>query len=115
MSEEKYEKILWGKIDFLHEKTKRDRNNLNIFADIIVKYQHSLYDFSKSIENIKNKNAQIIEEKDTTEDLTMQNFKYVLQAHITEFKECAKHIKTTLVTPMIKRQISYGKRKIYSI
>ena len=32
----------------------------------------------------------------------MQNFKYVLQAHITEFKECAEHINTTLVTPMIK-------------
>ena len=99
---EEYDEKLWGKIDFLHEKAKRDRVNLNLFADIVVKYQHSLNDFSKSIENIKNISAQIIEEKDTTEYLTVNNFKKVLQSHITEFKECAEQIKETLITPIIK-------------
>ena len=97
-----YEEKLWGKIDFLHEKTLKEHSNLNIFSDIIIKYQHALTDFSKSIDNIKNKNTQLIEEKDSTIDLTVTNFKQVLKSHIAEFKECGEHMKTTIIEPIMK-------------
>lgn len=97
-----YEDKLWGKIDFLHEKTLKEHSNLNIFSDIIIKYQHTLLDFSKSIDNIKNKNAELIEEKNNTIDLTLTNFKQVLKSHIVEFKECGEHMKSTILVPIMQ-------------
>ena len=97
-----YEETLWGKIDFLHEKTLKEHKNLNIFADIIIKFQNSLSEFSKSIENIKNKNYEIVEEKGSTIGLTVDSFKDVLKAHIVEFKECSDHIKSSIMAPIIQ-------------
>ena len=97
-----YEDKLWGKIDFLHEKALKEHSNLNIFSDIITKYQHALSDFSKSIDNIKNKNAELIEEKDSTIDLTIGNFKQVLKSHVAEFKECSDHMKNTILIPIMQ-------------
>ena len=97
-----YEDKLWGKIDFLHEKTLKEHSNLNIFSDIIIKYQHALSDFSKSIDNIKNKNAELIEEKNSTIDLTLTNFKQVLKSHIAEFKECGDHMRNTILVPIMQ-------------
>ena len=97
-----YEDKLWGKIDFLHEKALKEHSNLNIFSDIITKYQHALSDFSKSIDNIKNKNAELIQEKDSTIDLTIGNFKQVLKSHVAEFKECSDHMKNTILIPIMQ-------------
>ena len=100
---EQYEDKLWGKIDFLHEYTIKEHTHLNIFYEIINKYQNALLDFSKSLDNIKNKNALIIEEKESTIDLTVKNFKEVLKSHIAEFRECGEHMKTTIITPIMQR------------
>ena len=97
-----YENKLWGKVDFLHEKTLRENKNLYIFSDIITKFQNALLEFSKSIDNIKNKNHEIIEEKGSTIDLAVNNFKEVLKTHIFEFKECSGHIKSSIVGPIIQ-------------
>ena len=103
---EKYEEKLWGKIDFLHEKTLKEHNNINIFSEIITKYQQTLTEFSKSIDNIKNKDTKIIDENDNlnenTLELTLINFKEVLNSHIEEFKECSEHMKKSIITPIIK-------------
>ena len=102
--EEKYEEKLWGKIDFLHDKTVKDHHSLNIFSDIITKYQQALTEFSKTIDNIKNKNAEIINEneKESTIDLTITNFKQALKSHVEEFNECSNHMKKSIIVPIIK-------------
>ena len=97
-----FETKLWGKVDFLHEKTIRENKNLTIFSDIITKFQNILLEFSKSVNNIKNKNHEIIEEKGSTIDLLVNNFKETLKKHVTEFKECSEHIKTSIVVPFIQ-------------
>ena len=101
---EQYVEKLWGKIDFLHEKTLKEHSNLNIFSEIITKYQQALTDFSKSIDNIKHKNADIVDknEKDNTIDLTITNFKQALKSHVDEFKECSNHMKKSIINPIIK-------------
>ena len=99
---EKYEEKLWGKIDFLHEKTMNEQNKMNIFSDIIIKYQTALINFSKSIENIKALNTEIIQEKDNSISIALQNLKKVINMHITEFKECSIHMKRTIIEPIIK-------------
>ena len=53
----KFEEKLWGKVEFLHEKTLKENKNLNIFTEIITKFQSSLFEFSKSIDNIKYNNS----------------------------------------------------------
>ena len=97
-----YEDKLWGKVDFLHEKTLRENKNLSIFSDIITKFQNSLLEFSKSLDNMKNKNHELIEEKGSTIDLVVNNFKVTLKKHIVEFKECSEHIKSSIVIPFIQ-------------
>ena len=101
---EQYVEKLWGKIDFLHEKTLKEHSNLNIFSEIITKYQQALTDFSKSIDNIKHKNADIVDakEKDNTIDLAITNFKQALKSHVDEFKECSNHMKKSIINPIIK-------------
>ena len=101
---EQYVEKLWGKIDFLHEKTLKEHNSLNIFSEIITKYQQALADFSKSIDNIKYKNADIVDqnEKDNTIDLTLTNLKQAIQSHVDEFKECSNHMKKSIINPIIK-------------
>ena len=99
---EKYEEKLWGKVDFLHEKTINEQNKMNIFSDIIIKYQTALVNFSKSIESIKALNTEIISEKDNSISIALQNLKKVLNMHITEFKECSIHMKRTIIEPIIK-------------
>ena len=101
---EQYVEKLWGKIDFLHEKTLKEHSNLNIFSEIITKYQQTLVDFSKSIDNIKHKNADIVDknEKENTIDLTITNFKQALKSHVDEFKECSNHMKKSIINPIIK-------------
>jgi len=99
---EKYEEKLWGKIDFLHEKTINEQNKMNIFSDIIIKYQTALVNFSKSIENIKTLNTEIISEKDSSINIAFQNLIKVLNMHITEFKDCSTHMKRTIIEPIIK-------------
>ena len=59
---EKYEEKLWGKIEFLHDKTLLDQNKLNIFFEIVIKYHTALSNFLKSIESIKTLNTEIISE-----------------------------------------------------
>ena len=101
---EQYVEKLWGKIDFLHEKTLKEHSNLNIFSEIITKYQQALTDFSKSIDNIKHKNADIVDvkEKGNTIDLAITNFKEALKSHVDEFKECSNHMKKSIINPIIK-------------
>ena len=101
---EQYVEKLWGKIDFLHEKTLKEHSNLNIFSEIITKYQQALTDFSKSIDNIKHKNADIVDakEKNNTIDLAITNFKQALKSHVDEFKECSNHMKKSIINPIIK-------------
>ena len=99
---EKYEEKLWGKVDFLHEKTVTENNKMNIFSDIILKYQQAIISFSKAIENIKTLNTEIISEKENSINKSVEYFKKVINIHINEFKECSNHMKKTIIDPILK-------------
>ena len=110
--EEKYEEQLWGKIDFLHEKSRQQHYGLNIFLEVISKFNIIISDFSKSIENIKNRKSQIFDEKDTTIYKLYRSFKQNLKFHIDEFKECSNHMKLTIIDPMTQTiEEKYTKEK----
>ena len=98
----KYEDDLYGKIEFLHEKSKQNHNSLNILADIMLKFINTISDFSKSLENIKNKNAKIIDNKESSIYKLTQFFQMNLNTQLEEFKECASHLSFTIIGPLIK-------------
>ena len=99
---EKYEEKLYGKIDFLHEKTLLEQNKMNIFTDMLKKYQTALINFAKSLEGIKTLNKEIISEKDNSLSRSLQNFKKAISVQIEEFKECPTHIERTVIDPIIQ-------------
>ena len=111
----KYEDKLYGKIEFLHEKSKRFYNSFNIFSDIINKFINTMSNFSQSITNIKNKNSPIIEDKETTMYNLMHVFKLNLKSHIVEFKECAYHLNRTIEPKAKTYEEKYLKEKIIFI
>ena len=99
---EKYEEKLWGKIDYLHEKSLSEQNKLNIFTDTIIKYHSCLINFYKSIESIKTINTDIISEKGNSLELSLKKLQCTLFAHMNEIKECANSIQTSIIDLLIK-------------
>jgi len=99
---EKYEEKLFGKIDFLHEKSKQTHNSLIIFSNIITKFISIISEFSKSIDNIKNRKFKIINDKNSTMYNLAHSFKLNLKAHIDEFKECAEHLNKIIIGQIIQ-------------
>ena len=98
----KYEDDLYGKIEFLHENSIQNHNRLNIISEIITKFINSIQDFSKSIENIKNRKAKIIDNKESSLYQLIHFFKLNLKAHKEEFKECASHLNLKIIGPLIR-------------
>ena len=100
--EEKYEDCLYGKIEFLHEKSKQNHNSLILISEIVSKFINTISDFSKSLETIKNKNAKIIEDNESSMGKLVHFFQVSINDHIEEFKECAQHLNFTIIWPLIK-------------
>ena len=99
---EKYEEKLWGKIDYLHEKSLSEQNRLNIFTDTIIKYHSCLINFYKSIESIKTINTEIISEKGNSLEVCLKKLQNTLFVHINEIKECTNSIQTSIIDLLIK-------------
>ena len=99
---EKYEEKLWGKIEFLHDKTLLDQNKLNIFFEIVIKYHTALSNFLKSIESIKTLNTEIISENKNSLNSAIKGLQKALIAHINEIKECISHIQISIIDLIIK-------------
>ena len=100
--EKKYENKLYGKVEFLHERTKQNHTSLVNFSEIITKFISAISDFSKTLENLKYRKMKIIEEKDSTIYNLTHFFKLNLKSHIDEFKECAEHLNLIIIEPIIK-------------
>ena len=100
--EGKYEDKLYGKVEFLHERTKQNHLSLTNFSDIITKFINAISDFSKTIEKLNFRKSRIVEEKDTSIYHLTHFFKLNLKSHVDEFQECSQHLNTTIIEPVIK-------------
>ena len=96
-----YEKNLWDKIDYLHERYQREHNHISNFLDMITRFQNACSDFSKSILSILNKNYILSESNTSTIYQSMENFYKTLLIHSESFKETSESIKINTI-PVIK-------------
>ena len=99
---EKFEEKLWGRIDFLHEKYRKDYTRLQNFGEILTKFQNACQDFAKSLNNAINKKYQIIEEKPSTMYNLIQSLMVYYSQHVTEYTETYTIIKTRIIGPVIQ-------------
>ena len=99
---EKFEEKLWGRVDFLHEKYRKDYTRFQNFGDILTRFQNACQDFSKSLNTIINKKYEIIEEKPSTMYNMIKALMTYYSQHVTEYAETYTIIKTNIIEPVIK-------------
>jgi len=98
MSEDLYEKNLWGKIDYLHERYNREYNHISNFLDMMTKFHNACFEFSKTITNVLNKNYILSESNTSTIYKSMENYYKCLSIHATTFKETFESIKINILS-----------------
>jgi len=98
MSEDLYEKNLWGKVDYLHERYNREYNHISNFLDMMTKFHNACFEFSKTISNVLNKNYILSESNTSTIYKSMENYYKCLSIHATTFKETFESIKINILS-----------------
>ena len=99
---EKYEETLWGQVDFLHQKSKRQQTSFNYLMEMLNKFQDSCSDFSKNIQSILNKAHEIIEFHSTTMYDAADKFVKLYETFPKEFKDAQNSIKKQILDPILK-------------
>ena len=102
MEEMKYEKKLWGKVEFLHERYKRKKTIINNFKDIITRFQNSCLDFSNSLQIILDKNYLLLNENNTSIFNTLQKLKEFLSFQSQEYIKLCNNIKINILQSVLK-------------
>ena len=111
---EKYEEKLWGQVDILHLKAKRQQISFNYLMDMLNKFQESCLDFSKNIQSILNKTHEIIEYHSTSMYDSAEKFVQLYETFPKEFKEIQNSIKTQILDPILKpTNEEFNKEKEY--
>ena len=98
MSEDLYEKNLWGKVDYLHERYNREFNHISNFLDMMVKFHNACFEFSKTITNVLNKNYILSESNTSTIYKSMENYYKCLSIHAKAFKDTFESIKINILS-----------------
>ena len=98
----KYEEVLWGKIDLLHERYHKEYIHISHFLEIMTKFQMACFDFSKTLKNILNKKLVIADSDSSTLNKSMENFIKCLSVHSQVFNETNESIKSTIIEPITK-------------
>ena len=99
---QKYEEELWGQIDILHQKSKRQQISFNYLMDMLTKFQEACANFSKAIQGILSKTHEIIEYHSTSMYDSVQKFVICYETFNSQFKEASLNIKKQMVEPVLK-------------
>ncbi len=106
-----YEKNLWGKIEYLHERYNREHIHISNFLDMMTKYQNACFDFSKSITAIINKKYILTENNTSTIYKSMENYYKCLSTHSEAFNEIFESLKLNILTITKSITNSFQKEK----
>ena len=111
----KYEKELWGKVEFLHERYKKKHLYVSNFIDMIIRFQNSCLNFSKSLSAITNKNYQLLEEKNNSIFSTIDILLSFINLQSQEFLELFNNIKLHILEPTTKvlEELNHKEKELY--
>ena len=99
---EKYEENLWGQIENLHLKSKRQQTSFNYVMEMFRSLQEACFDFSKIIQNILNKYHPIIEYHSISMYDPADKFFKSFESLTKEFKEGYNDIKKQIIDSVMK-------------
>ena len=99
---EKYEDHMWGQIDILHQKSRRQYTSFTYFIDMLSKFHDACNDFSKNIQIILGKSHEIIEYHSTTIYAAADKFVQLFESFSKEFKEVQNSIKREIIDKIYK-------------
>ena len=97
---EKYEDTLWGKVNFLHQKSRRQCTSFNHIMDMLNKLQEACSDFSKK--TTFSKSHEIIESREASMHEASEKFVQLYQLFTNEFKNAQNNIKRQMIDPILK-------------
>ena len=100
--EEKYEENLWGQIEILHQKSRRQYASFNYFIEMLNKFHDACHSFTKNIQSIISKKNQIIEFHSTTIYEATDKFVQLFESFLKEFKDAQNTIKTEIIDKIYK-------------
>lgn len=111
-----YEKNLWGKIEFLHERYNREHTHISNFLDMMTRFQNACSDFSKAMTAIINKKYILTESNTSTIYKSMENYYKCISAYSESFNEIFESLKLNISTITQSITESFQKEKeIYNI
>ena len=115
--DEKYEDNMWGEIDILHQKSRRQNVSFNYFIDMLNKFQDACLDFSKNVQNILIKRHEIIEYHSTSMYNATDKFVQIYELFSKEFKDLHNTIKKQIVEPIFKptSELFIKENELYNI
>ena len=91
-----FDNNLWGKVFDLHERYKRQNNNLDNIIYLLTQFQNVLFYYGKDLQKAVNKNYTLFEEKNTTQNILLEalNSHIKLQGEIysQKYNEINEHI-----------------------
>ena len=99
---EKYEDHMWGQIDILHQKSRRQYTSFTYFMDMLGKFHDTCNEFSKSIQAILSKSHEIIEFHSTSIYAAADKFIQLYDSFSKEFKEVQNSIKREIIDKIYK-------------
>ena len=105
---EKYDEKLWGQIELLHQKSKRQQTSFNYVMEMLRSLQEAFQDFSKIIQNILNKYHQIIEYHSISMYDSADKFVKSFESLAKEFKEGYNDIKFGIECLLGKKEFSWS-------
>ena len=100
--EEKYADTLWGQIEILHQKSRRQYTSFNYFIDMLNKFHGACQSFTKSIQSIFSKRCEIIEFHSTTMYDATDKFVALFESFLNEFKDAQNTIKKQILDQIYK-------------
>ena len=100
--DEKYEEKLWGQVDFLHQKSKRQQIAFNYLLEMLRAFQEGFFEFSKVLENMQSKHHDIIENHSTSMHDSAEKFLRTFETITREYKDAYNNIRKQIVDPINK-------------
>ena len=98
-----FEDNLWGKVIDLHERYKRQNNNLNNIIYLLTQFQNVLYYYGRDLSKAVNKNYTLFEEKNTTQNFSLEALNNNLKIQGNIFSIKYNEIKEVITDPSKKK------------
>ena len=113
---EKYTDKLWGKIEFLHNRYKKNHLYLTNLIEITKIFQNACFVYSKELSALTNKTYQFTDKSNTSLTFSLESLLSNFSLQVKEYNELFNTIKTQIFDPLSKKidDNSHKEKEMYN-